>query len=73
MKKAADRVLEGRTLHLAFDFDGAAWDLFDQARDLLRQLEYDGNLLVLPPGVLRTLQIIFDGHGWTSRAGAVRF
>jgi hypothetical protein len=73
MKKAADLVLEGRTLHLAFDFDGAAWDLFDQARDLLRQLEYDGNLLVLPPGVLRTLQIIFDGHGWTSRSGAVRF
>ena len=73
MKRAADLVLEGRTLHLAFDFDGAAWDLWDQARDLFQQLERDGNLLELPAGVLRSLQIIFDGHGWTSRTGAVRF
>ena len=73
IKAAADRVLDGRTLHLAYDFDGAAWDLWEQARDLLVQLEGDRNLLSLPTGVLRTLQLIFDGHGWNSRTGAVRF
>ena len=72
-KQAADLVLEGRTLHLAHDFDGSAWDLWEQARDLLGQLERQGNILELPAGVLRELQLIFDGHGWHSRAGAVRF
>lgn len=73
MKAAADAVLEGRTLHLSHDFDGAAWDLWEQARDLLEQLERDGNLVELPVGAIRNLQIIFDGHGWNSRTGAVRF
>ena len=66
-------MLEGRTLHLAHDFDGAAWDLWEQARDLLLQLERQNNLIELPAGTLRTPQLIFDGHGWCSRAGAVRF
>ena len=70
---AADRVLDGRTLHLAHDFDGAAWDLWESSRDLLMQLERDGNLLHLPAGALRVLQLIFDGHGWNSRVGACRF
>ena len=73
IKAAADGVLDGRTLHLAYDFDGAAWDMWEQARELLIQLEQDHNLLPLPAGVLRTMQIIFDGHGWSSRTGAVRF
>ena len=73
MQAAAHGVLEGRTLHLAHDFDGAAWDLWEQARDLLGQLERQSNILELPACVLRELQLIFDGHGWCSRAGAVRF
>ena len=29
-------------------------------------------MLVLPPSVQRVLQLIFDGHGFLSRSGAVR-
>ena len=73
IKAALDKVLDGYTLNLAFDFDAAAWDLRDMARSLLLQLEADENLLKLPAGALRVLQLIFDGHGWSSRCGAVRF
>ena len=71
--QALDRVLEGHTLHLSFDFDAAAWDMWEMAHSLLTQLEFDKNLLELPEGVLRVMQLIFDGHGWTSRCGTVRF
>jgi hypothetical protein len=40
---------------------------------LLTMLEKDSNMLVLPPSVKRVLQLIFDGHGFLSRSGAVRF
>ena len=40
---------------------------------MLAQVERDQNLLTLPAGELRQLQLIFDGHGWTSKSGAVRF
>ena len=73
IRAALDKVLEGRTLHLAADFDAAAWELLEMARTLLNQLARDNNLLKLPPGELRVLQLIFDGHGWSSRCGAVRF
>ena len=42
---------------VAFDFDAAAWDLWDMARSLLVQLEADDNLLKLPAGALRVLQL----------------
>ena len=71
--EAATYVMGGRTLNLAYDFDGAAWDMWSSMNDLLTDLEYDKNLLVLPPGSLRVMQVIFDGHGWTSKAGACRF
>ena len=32
-----------------------------------------GNLRVVQPGELRVLQLMFDAHGWTSRAGLTRF
>ena len=67
------KVLQGRTLHLAYDFDGAAWDFLQTACDLLTQLERDANLAPLLNTTMRRLQIIFDGHGWTSKSGAVRF
>ena len=70
---AMNNVLAGRKLHLAFDFDGAAWDFLQSADDLLKQLDRDANLLPLLNGTLRVLQIIFDGHGWSSKSGAVRF
>lgn len=70
---AANRVLLGRQLHLAIDFDGAAWDLWDAMRDLLAQLERHQNLIELPQDQLLTFQFIFDGHGWSSTSGAVRF
>ena len=70
---AGQRVLDGRKLHLAFEFDGAAWDFLVCADDLLAMLERDVNILTLPPGVKRVLQLIFDGHGFLSRSGAVRF
>ena len=70
---ALSTVLDGHTLQLSYDFDAAAWDMWDMARNLLLQLEHDKNLLELPAGTLRVLQLIFDGHGWLSRCGAVRF
>jgi hypothetical protein len=70
---AADLVLAGRTLHLGVDLDGAAWDLIKMASDLLRQLDHDANIAPLVNRELRVLQLIFDGHGWTSGKGAVRF
>ena len=70
---AGRRVLDGRQLHLAMDFDGAAWDFIATCDDLLAMLEGDDNLLVLPPSVRRVMQLIFDGHGFLSRSGAVRF
>ena len=73
VRAAADSVLSGRTLHLAQDFDGAAWCLLEMAADVLAQLAKDKNLLTLPSGELRVLQLIFDGHGFISRCGAVRF
>jgi hypothetical protein len=73
LKVAADQVLAGRRLHLAHDFDGAAWDMYESMRDILKQLECDNNILTLPADVMRTFQFIFDGHGWNSRTGAVRF
>ena len=39
----------------------------------LKQLERDANIAPLLDGTKRVLQIIFDGHGWTSSSGAVRF
>ena len=47
--------------------------MWEMAHSLLTQLEFDKNLLELPEGVLRVMQLIFDGHGWTSRCGTVRF
>ena len=70
---AGRRVIDGRTLYLADDFDGAAWNFLEVADDLLSLLEGDSNMLVLPPSVKRALQLIFDGHGFLSRSGAVRF
>ena len=67
MASAVDMVLDGRRLHMAYDFDAAAWDLWRTARDLLVQLTAHSNLLTLPAGVLRTLQLR------SSRCGAVRF
>ena len=65
---AGERVLEGQKLHLAHDFDGAAWCFLDLADDILSQLERDANMLVLPPSVMRAPQLIFDGHGFLSRS-----
>ena len=73
VRAAADSVLQGRTLYLAQDFDGAAWNILETASDVLGQLAQDGNLLQLPPGHNWGLQLIFDGHGFTSRIGALRF
>ena len=70
---AGDRILDGRRLFLAADFDGAAWDVTGIARLLLNQLAKDDNLLPLPAQFRRVLQLIYDGHGFTSAAGAVRF
>ena len=70
---AGKEVLDGRKLHLGVDFDGAAWDFLETADDILTALEKDANILVLPPSVRRVLQLIFDGHGFLSRSGAVRF
>ena len=70
---AADRVLDGRRLFLAVDFDGAAWDVTRMASDLLGMLAGDDNLIALPAGEMRVLQLIYDGHGFTSASGAVRF
>ena len=66
VRAAADSVLSGRTLHLAQDFDGAAWCLLEMASDVLAQLAKDKNLLTLPSGELRVLQLIFDGHGFVT-------
>ena len=69
----ANQLLEGRTLHLAQEFDGAAWDVRESCADVLAQASRDNNLLDLPLGWLRNIQIIFDQHGWTAKTGAVRF
>ena len=73
VRKAADRVLEGNTLYLAREYDGAGWCMIQLAKELLEQLERDKNLLQLPEGAKRVLQLIYDGHGFTGRIGAVRF
>ena len=82
VRAAGKEVIEGRTLHLAQDFDGAAWDCFASAKDVLEVAASDNNLLALPQGSaadalgllsLRALQLMFDGHGWSSRGGVCRF
>lgn len=73
IRAAGKDVIAGRTLHLADDIDGAAWDALDMGADVLHQAAKDNNLLELPKGEMRELQVIFDGHGWTSRSGATRF
>jgi len=67
------RVLDGRRLFLAVDFDGAAWDVTRMASDLLAMLAKGNNLIDLPTGQLRVVQLIYDGHGFLSSGGAVRF
>ena len=52
----------GRTLHLSHDFDGAAWDLWEQARDLLSQLERDGNLVELPVNLRLVGHLPYGGY-----------
>ena len=73
VRAAADRVLDGRRLLLAVDFDGAAWDVTRMAYDLLAMLAKGNNLIDLPTGQLRVVQLIYDGHGFLSSGGAVRF
>jgi hypothetical protein len=73
VRAAADRVLDGRRLFLAVDFDGAAWDVTRMASDLLAMLAKGKNLINLPTGQLRVVQLIYDGHGFLSSGGAVRF
>ena len=69
--------LGGAKLYLASEaidgVDAAAWDFCDTASRVLRCAAEVGNLRDLKPGELRVLQLMFDAHGWTSRAGLTRF
>ena len=73
IREQMDVTLGGRELHLATDHDGAAWDVCVTGTEVFQQALKEGNLLPRPPNILRRLQLLFDGHGWTKAIGAARF
>eukprot|EP00966_Prymnesium_polylepis_P319916 7376330-Prymnesium_polylepis.3 len=49
--------------------NGAAWSLTELLTEVLEQCADDQNLKELPDGVMRTVQLMYDAMGWTSRNG----
>ena len=54
-------------------FEGAAFDMLDVGRDVLKKAAADDNLRTLPPGRRRRLQLLFDKMGWSSQKPMTRW
>ena len=79
-KEIADAIyatFNDRELHLTLPtrdgYEGAAFDIIDAARDVLRQAELDNNLRALAHGRKRRLQVVFDKLRWSSGLSMTRW